>query len=267
MIALVNGDFRLSEILPRLVQATRAFLPATGVGILSLDGDRDVVLQYGTPFGVHAHRVAVADLPPVLRPPWPAETVVSARELEANASNKVVARLLWAGMPDAHVQRSIEILIGKLATDADFRRAFQCNPRGTLHQASEWGLALTESEVRALWRPTRPSGTGSPTSSTADVATARSHRLPQFHVDAEVSQLLRPVDVWFNEGTFGTYPGVGPVPATDTRITTPQKPSFVLSATAAQPLTQLFRLNLNVQLTADSTHSILTNIHLSTYVD
>ena len=48
------------------------------------------------------------------------------------------------------MQRSIEILIGKLATDEDFRRAFLGIPRGILHQASEWGLALTEFEVRAL---------------------------------------------------------------------------------------------------------------------
>ena len=48
------------------------------------------------------------------------------------------------------MQRSIEILIGKLATDEEFRRAFLRNPRGTLDEASDWGLALTEFEVRAL---------------------------------------------------------------------------------------------------------------------
>ena len=48
------------------------------------------------------------------------------------------------------MQRSIEILIGKLATDEEFRRAFLRDARGTLDEASEWGLALTEFEVRAL---------------------------------------------------------------------------------------------------------------------
>ena len=86
------------------------------------------------------------------------------------------------------------------------------------------------------------------TKAEADVATARSNRMPKFSLDAEASQLLRPVSVNFAEGTFGTYPGVGPIPSTDTKITTPQQPSFFLSASAAQPLTQLFRLNLNVQL-------------------
>jgi hypothetical protein len=48
------------------------------------------------------------------------------------------------------VQRSIEILIGRLVTDEDFRRAFQRNPKGTLAAAAEWGLALSPLEVRAL---------------------------------------------------------------------------------------------------------------------
>ena len=48
------------------------------------------------------------------------------------------------------MQRSIEILIGKLATDEEFRAAFLRDPRRTLDEASEWGLALTEFEVRAL---------------------------------------------------------------------------------------------------------------------
>jgi outer membrane protein TolC len=85
-----------------------------------------------------------------------------------------------------------------------------------------------------------------------DVATARSHRLPQFKLNAQASELLRPVDVSFKAGTFGTYPGVGPIPSTDTAITTPQKPAFILDASVAQPLTQLHRLNLNIALSEKS---------------
>lgn len=83
----------------------------------------------------------------------------------------------------------------------------------------------------------------------ADVATARSNRLPQFKLNAQASQLLRPVDVNFSEGAFGTYPGIGPIPSGDTAITTPTKPAFIVDASIAQPLTQLKRLNLNVALT------------------
>jgi hypothetical protein len=48
------------------------------------------------------------------------------------------------------VQRHIELLIGRLATDEDFRRAFQTDPRRTLGEAAEWGLALSTIEVTAL---------------------------------------------------------------------------------------------------------------------
>ena len=48
------------------------------------------------------------------------------------------------------MQRSIEILIGRLATDEEFRLAFERDPEGTLREASEWGLNLTAFEIRAL---------------------------------------------------------------------------------------------------------------------
>ena len=48
------------------------------------------------------------------------------------------------------MQRSIEILIGRLVTDEDFRRVFLSDPRGTLELAAEWGLALSPVEVKAL---------------------------------------------------------------------------------------------------------------------
>jgi hypothetical protein len=48
------------------------------------------------------------------------------------------------------VQRSIEILIGRLVTDEDFRREFQEDPHGTLRRASDWGLSLSDFEMRAL---------------------------------------------------------------------------------------------------------------------
>ena len=60
------------------------------------------------------------------------------------------------GLPKAQpkegqaVQRSIEILIGKLVTDEEFRRAFQRDPKATLELAEEWGLALSPYEIRAL---------------------------------------------------------------------------------------------------------------------
>src|SRR5262245_66003712 len=81
-----------------------------------------------------------------------------------------------------------------------------------------------------------------------DIANARSYRLPSFKVEMQGSQLLKPIDVSFTQGVFGSFPGVGPIPATDTSITTPARLNFLLTAEAQQPLTQLIKLNLNVHL-------------------
>src|SRR4029434_10614083 len=59
----------------------------------------------------------------------------------------------------------------------------------------------------------------------------RSKRLPQFHVDALAGTLLQPFDFTFPAGSFGTYPGTGPIPSTDAKITT--EVQFTASVTAA----------------------------------
>ena len=82
----------------------------------------------------------------------------------------------------------------------------------------------------------------------ASVATARSRRLPTFRIDAEASQLLRPVEIQFPEGAFGTFDGIGPVPSAATTIRTPMRPTFYLNAQAAQPLTGLKEIGLNIRL-------------------
>lgn len=48
------------------------------------------------------------------------------------------------------MQRSIEILIGKLITDEDFRRSFMRDPHGTLTRAAGLGLDVSRSEMLAL---------------------------------------------------------------------------------------------------------------------
>ena len=82
-----------------------------------------------------------------------------------------------------------------------------------------------------------------------DVAMARMKRMPTLKIEMQGSQLLRPIDVTFTRGAFGEFAGIGPVPATDTAITTPAKLNFLLTAEAQQPLTQLIKLNLNARLT------------------
>jgi len=87
-----------------------------------------------------------------------------------------------------------------------------------------------------------------------DAAVARSKRLPQFQIEMQASQLLQPVDLTFPAGSFGTFAGIGPVPATDSKVTTPAGLSFVSNVQASQPLTPLFKLNLNVKLTETAQH-------------
>ena len=82
-----------------------------------------------------------------------------------------------------------------------------------------------------------------------DVAIARSRRMPSFSIESQASQLLSPVNISFPRGSFGDYPGIGPIPSTDATITTPPGMSLYLNAQATQPISQLFQISLNTRLT------------------
>jgi outer membrane protein TolC len=84
----------------------------------------------------------------------------------------------------------------------------------------------------------------------ADVATARTRRLPVFEIDAAGSQLMTPVGFAFPQGAFGEFPGIGPVPATDTTVTVPRRPTVYVSSQVSQPLTQLIRAGLHIRSAA-----------------
>ena len=80
-----------------------------------------------------------------------------------------------------------------------------------------------------------------------ELAAARTRRLPSFETSVLGSQLLTPVDFSFPRGAFGEFPGVGPIPAADTNVTTPRRPNLFVSSQISQPLTQLIRINLNIR--------------------
>jgi len=80
------------------------------------------------------------------------------------------------------------------------------------------------------------------------LAIARSKRLPHFHFDVLAGSLLQPFDFTFPAGSFGSYPGTGPIPGTDAKITTPAQFTTVATAALDQPLTQLRKINLGIDL-------------------
>jgi outer membrane protein len=79
------------------------------------------------------------------------------------------------------------------------------------------------------------------------IAEARTHRFPSLSLYALGSQLLTPVNFTFQQGVFGTFPGIGPVPATNTQIHTPLRPTFYALTQFSQPLSQQYKFGLNIK--------------------
>src|SRR5262249_19221385 len=61
------------------------------------------------------------------------------------------------------------------------------------------------------------------------LAALRTKRLPEFKFYTLASQLLTPISYTFEQGAFGSYPGIGPVPNRATEITTPRRLTFYVS--------------------------------------
>jgi outer membrane protein len=75
----------------------------------------------------------------------------------------------------------------------------------------------------------------------------KTRRYPAFSTYILASQLLQPIAFTVPAGEFGTYPGIGPIPATVTNISTPSQPTAYVVATASQPLLTLYKINLHIQ--------------------
>ncbi|MEW6207407.1 MAG: TolC family protein [Acidobacteriota bacterium] len=80
-----------------------------------------------------------------------------------------------------------------------------------------------------------------------ELAATRTRRLPNFSFEATGSQQLTPIDFTFERGVFGTFPGTGPIPAEDTKLSTPLKPTAIFVTRVTQPLSKLFKINLNLK--------------------
>jgi outer membrane protein TolC len=79
------------------------------------------------------------------------------------------------------------------------------------------------------------------------VAQARTNYFPKLDANVLAGAPLQPLNFAVLAGTFGTYPGIGPIPGKNSNITSPVRLGAFVNASAAQPLTQLFRVNLAAQ--------------------
>jgi outer membrane protein len=83
-------------------------------------------------------------------------------------------------------------------------------------------------------------------SSKEKLAAEKTRRLPSFNTYVFASQLLQPINFTVPAGQFGSYPGIGPIPATNTNITTPSQPTAYIFGTASQPLLTLYKINIHI---------------------
>ena len=79
--------------------------------------------------------------------------------------------------------------------------------------------------------------------------TARSRRLPQLQLNALGGELLHSFDFTFDQGVFGTYPTIGPVPGTKTKIRNPARFTTYVTGNVDQPLTQQYKIGLAIRAT------------------
>ena len=79
------------------------------------------------------------------------------------------------------------------------------------------------------------------------VAQARTNYLPKLDTYVLAGSPLQPLNFRVPAGTFGTYPATGPIPAKDSNIRSPERFGAFMYGSAAQPLTQIHKVNLAVR--------------------
>jgi outer membrane protein TolC len=81
------------------------------------------------------------------------------------------------------------------------------------------------------------------------VSTARTRRLPQFQFASLGGELMHSFDFTFDQGAFGTYPGVGPIPGKKTTIRQPARFTTYTTGAIDQPITQQYKIGLAIRAT------------------
>jgi outer membrane protein len=81
-----------------------------------------------------------------------------------------------------------------------------------------------------------------------EVSAATTNRFPIFSVTALGSQPLSQIGITLERGSLGVYPHDGPIPGQTTTLTSPLRFGFIGYASVAQPLTQLHKIGLGIDL-------------------
>jgi outer membrane protein len=79
------------------------------------------------------------------------------------------------------------------------------------------------------------------------VAQVKTNYLPKLDANVLAGVPMQPLNFRVPAGSFGTYPATGPIPATDSNIHSPVRFGASVNVSAAQPLTQIFKVNLAVK--------------------
>ena len=79
--------------------------------------------------------------------------------------------------------------------------------------------------------------------------TAQSRRLPQFQFNVLGGELMHSFDFTFDQGAFGRYPGVGPIPGTQTKVRQPARFTTYVTGSFDEPITQQYKIGLAIRAT------------------
>ncbi len=115
--------------------------------------------------------------------------------------------------------------------------------------SSPGGLLILEQAVALALQNNRPVKNASLEVTKAEdgVVATRTLRLPTLDFSLLAAHHLTDESYTFEKGVFGTFPATGPIPAVDTNITTTPGFNTHITASATQPLSQLFGIELDIR--------------------